>query len=139
MAWKFWRSGPDKTEAERSLEQLEAPAAPKVDLGDWKPEDVPPPPVPDVSADGSFVMVVADVFSITGRGTVVTGQVAGGSLDVGRSVTFVDAAGRTRTVPVTGIEAFRKRLDTATAGQNVGLLLKGVDRADIVAGTELRG
>ncbi len=89
-------------------------------------------PVRDVDQD--FMLPVEDVFSITGRGTVATGRVERGRLEVNQEVEIVGITEETRTVVVTGIEMFRKLLDYAEAGDNVGCLLRGVDREDIVRG-----
>jgi hypothetical protein len=84
---------------------------------------------------GERVMKVEDVFSITGRGTVVTGR-AEASIRVGDALSF-ESAGTARTTTVTGIEMFRKLLDEAKAGDSVGLLLKGVSKTDVVRGIVL--
>ncbi len=89
-------------------------------------------PARDVDQD--FMLPVEDVFSITGRGTVATGRVERGRLEVNQEVEIVGITEETRTVVVTGIEMFRKLLDYAEAGDNVGCLLRGVDREDIVRG-----
>lgn len=85
------------------------------------------------TAPGSFRLVVEDVFSITGRGTVVTGTVDAGTVAVGDRVTIANPAG-TRVSTVTGIEMFKKRATTAGPGDNIGLLLDGIGRADIDRG-----
>lgn len=82
----------------------------------------------------AFRITVQDVFTITGRGTVVTGQIASGSIAVGDSVTLRRTDGSAREVTVTGIEMFRKLLDRAVRGDNVGLLLRGVERNEIGRG-----
>jgi len=89
---------------------------------------VPPP------AEGGFRFVVEDVFSITGRGTVAVGQVASGTITVGTSVAITDAYGTAIPSTVTGIEMFRKQVTTAGPGENIGLLLQGVARDDVVRG-----
>ena len=83
---------------------------------------------------GTFRITVQDVFTITGRGTVITGQVESGSVTIGDTVTLRRVDGSTREVTVTGIEMFRKMLDTAAQGDNVGLLLRGVDRNEVGRG-----
>ncbi|MEA2123497.1 MAG: hypothetical protein QOI80_279 [Solirubrobacteraceae bacterium] len=80
-----------------------------------------------------FSLTVADVFFIHGRGLVATGQVEAGSVRIGDQV-LVNGA---RQVRIEGIEAFRKKLDTASAGDNVGLLLRDVDKDDVKAGDVL--
>jgi elongation factor Tu len=77
-----------------------------------------------------FHMTVDDVFFIRGRGTVVTGRVEVGEIRVGDEVQVAEHSG----VRVDGIEAFRKQMDSAQAGEDVGLLLRGLDRADVHAG-----
>jgi len=90
-----------------------------------------PEPVRDV--EKPFLMPIEDVFSITGRGTVVTGRVEQGMLSVGTSVEIVGIRDTASTV-VTGVEMFRKLLDEARAGDNVGLLLRGVGKDDVERG-----
>lgn len=86
-------------------------------------------------ADGTFRLVVEDVFTITGRGTVATGKIDAGSVSVGNRVTVTDAYGKALTSTVTGLEMFRKQVTTAGAGDNIGLLLEGVTRDDIARGS----
>ncbi|MGN0165846.1 MAG: elongation factor Tu [Lachnospiraceae bacterium] len=91
-----------------------------------------PDPVRDT--DKPFLMPVEDVFSITGRGTVATGRVERGVLHMSDEVEIVGVKEETRKVVVTGIEMFRKLLDEAQAGDNIGALLRGVQRDEIVRG-----
>ncbi|MCW5932834.1 MAG: elongation factor Tu [Fimbriimonadia bacterium] len=91
-------------------------------------------PLPARELDRPFLMAVEDVFTITGRGTVATGRVERGVLKQGEEVEIVGLADASRKTVVTGIEMFRKLLDEATAGDNAGLLLRGVDRKDIERG-----
>ncbi len=93
-------------------------------------------PEPKRDVDHPFLMPVEDVFTITGRGTVATGRVERGVVKVGDTVEIV-GMGEKRSVVVTGVEMFRKLLDQAQAGDNVGLLLRGVDRKDIERGQVL--
>ena len=93
-------------------------------------------PTPDRKADMPFLMPVEDVFSITGRGTVATGRVERGQLKMGDTVEIVGLK-ETRTTVVTGIEMFRKLLDYAEAGDNIGVLLRGVDKKEIERGQVL--
>jgi elongation factor Tu len=79
-------------------------------------------------------MPIEDVFTITGRGTVVTGRVERGQLKVNEDVEIVGIKEEKTTTTVTGIEMFRKLLDTADAGENVGLLLRGIKREDVERG-----
>jgi elongation factor Tu len=94
-------------------------------------------PTPERATDKPFLMPVEDVFTITGRGTVATGRVERGVLHVGDEVEIVGLQEESRKVVVTGIEMFRKLLDEAQAGDNVGVLLRGVQRADIERGQVL--
>jgi elongation factor Tu len=94
-------------------------------------------PEPARETDKPFLMPVEDVFTITGRGTVATGRVERGELKVGDNVEIVGIAEETRTTVATGIEMFRKLLDSAQAGDNIGALLRGVDRKDIERGQVL--
>ena len=105
-----------------------------------RPEGAGPYYGDDITADnsyGTFRITVEDVFSITGRGTVITGQVESGSVKVGDQVTLRRVDGSIREVTVTGIEMFRKILDAARQGDNVGLLLRGLDRSDVGRGDVL--
>ena len=94
-----------------------------------------PSPVRDV--DHPFLMPVEDIFTITGRGTVATGRVERGKVKVGDNVEIVGLTTEKRTVVVTGVEMFRKQLDEAEAGDNIGALLRGVQREDIERGQVL--
>jgi elongation factor Tu len=91
-------------------------------------------PEPQRDTDKAFLMPVEDVFTITGRGTVVTGRVERGVLKSGETVEIVGIRDKTTTTTVTGVEMFRKILDEARAGENVGLLLRGIKREDVERG-----
>lgn len=93
-------------------------------------------PIPQRQVDLPFLLAVEDVFSITGRGTVATGRVERGTVKVGETVDLVGLR-ETRTTTVTGVEMFQKILDEALAGDNVGLLLRGIQKADIQRGMVL--
>ncbi|KAK6153266.1 hypothetical protein DH2020_012905 [Rehmannia glutinosa] len=93
-------------------------------------------PIPQRQTDLPFLMAVEDVFSITGRGTVATGRVERGTVRVGETVDLVGLKD-TRSTTVTGVEMFQKTLDEALAGDNVGLLLRGVQKIDIQRGMVL--
>lgn len=84
-----------------------------------------------------FRITVQDVFTITGRGTVIVGQITSGSVRVGDTVVLKRLDGSSREVTVTGIEMFRKMLDVAQEGDNVGILLRGLTKADIGKGDVL--
>ncbi|GKX68801.1 elongation factor Tu [Inconstantimicrobium mannanitabidum] len=94
-------------------------------------------PTPERATDKPFLLPVEDVFTITGRGTVATGRVESGVLHVGDEVEIVGLMEEKKKVVVTGIEMFRKLLDEAQAGDNVGVLLRGVQRTDIERGQVL--
>ncbi|MDD9898240.1 MAG: elongation factor Tu [Candidatus Melainabacteria bacterium] len=91
-------------------------------------------PTPERDVDKPFLMAVEDVFTITGRGTVATGRVERGTLNVGEEVEIIGLTDEPRKTVVTGCEMFRKTLDTVEAGDNAGVLLRGVDREDIERG-----
>ena len=94
-------------------------------------------PTPERAVDKPFLMPVEDVFTITGRGTVATGRVERGTVKVSDTVEIVGLTDETRSVVVTGVEMFRKQLDQAIAGDNIGALLRGVQRSDIERGQVL--
>ena len=94
-------------------------------------------PTPERATDKPFLMPIEDVFTITGRGTVATGRVEAGVLHVGDEVEIVGLTEEKKKVVVTGIEMFRKLLDEAQAGDNIGALLRGVQRTDIERGQVL--
>ena len=107
---------------------------PVLDLMDAVDEYIPTPQRP---TDAPFLMPVEDVFSITGRGTVATGRVERGTLKLSEEVEIVGLTDEARKVVVTGIEMFRKLLDSAEAGDNIGALLRGVQRNEIERGQVL--
>ena len=94
-------------------------------------------PTPERKADQPFLMPVEDVFTITGRGTVATGRVERGQLKMSEEVEIVGLNDETRKSVVTGIEMFRKLLDFAEAGDNIGCLLRGINKTDIERGQVL--
>jgi len=91
-----------------------------------------PEPVREV--DKPFLMPVEDVFSITGRGTVVTGRIERGTVHTGETVDIIGIKTKAQSTTVTGVEMFRKILDDGQAGDNVGLLLRGIKREDVERG-----
>lgn len=121
----FWNR--KKSEAEQSLEALQGEATAHAAPSELAPE------VP-----GPFAMTIEDIFSITGRGTVVTGRVAAGVVRVGMTV-HITHEPEPITTTVTAVEMFRKKTDTAQAGDNVGLLLDGVGKDDVSIGDEVSG
>ena len=94
-------------------------------------------PTPTRDTDKTFLMPVEDVFTITGRGTVATGRVERGEIKVGDVVEIVGMAEESKQTTITGVEMFRKLLDSAVAGDNIGALLRGVDRKEIERGQVL--
>ena len=114
---------PDSEWGDKILELFEA-------IDEWIPN-------PERDTDKPFLMPVEDIFSITGRGTVATGRVERGTLNVSDEVEIVGIQEEVRKVVVTGIEMFRKLLDDAQAGDNIGALLRGVQREDIQRGQVL--
>ena len=93
-------------------------------------------PIPERDTDKPFLMPVEDVFSITGRGTVATGRVERGQVKIQEEVELIGLGLHKKTV-VTGVEMFRKELDSAIAGDNAGILLRGIDKNEIVRGMVL--
>ena len=94
-------------------------------------------PTPERAVDKPFLMPIEDVFGIKGRGTVVTGRVERGQIKPGEEVEIVGMARETRRVVVTGVEMFRKLLDVGQAGDNIGCLLRGVERDEVERGQVL--
>jgi elongation factor Tu len=93
-------------------------------------------PLPERAVDGAFLMPVEDVFSISGRGTVVTGRIERGIVKVGEEIEIVGIKATQKTT-CTGVEMFRKLLDQGQAGDNVGILLRGTKREDVERGQVL--
>jgi elongation factor Tu len=111
------------------------PAAKSIwELMDAVDSYIPTPPRP---VDKPFLMPIEDVFGIKGRGTVVTGRVERGQIKVGESVEILGMKAEGRTVVVTGVEMFNKQLDEGIAGDNVGCLLRGVERTEVERGQVL--
>ena len=94
-------------------------------------------PTPERAVDRPFLMPVEDVFTITGRGTVATGRVERGTVKVQDTIEIVGLVEKPRSTVVTGVEMFRKQLDQAMAGDNIGALLRGVQRTDVERGQVL--
>ena len=94
-------------------------------------------PIPERATDKPFLMPVEDVFTITGRGTVATGRVERGIIKVGDNIEIVGMTEEKKATVVTGVEMFRKLLDEAVAGDNIGCLLRGIKREEIVRGQVL--
>lgn len=93
-------------------------------------------PTPEREIDKPFLMAIEDVFSITGRGTVATGKIERGSVSVGDIVELV-GLGETKVTTVTGLEMFQKTLEKGLAGDNIGILLRGVQKTDVLRGMVL--
>src|SRR5690349_12146317 len=121
-------------ESTGDLSRTDAAAAPIWALMDAVDSYIPTPPRP---VDKPFLMPVEDVFSIKGRGTVVTGRIERGTVKVGESVAIVGFGEEPRIVTCTGVEMFQKTLDQGQAGDNVGCLLRGVERNEIERGQVL--
>jgi elongation factor Tu len=119
----------------KALENPDSEWADKIIELMGKVDEYVPTPVRDT--DKPFLMPVEDVFSITGRGTVATGRVERGMVKVGDEVEIVGMADASRKVVVTGVEMFRKLLDQAVAGDNIGTLLRGVEKNEIERGQVL--
>ncbi len=94
-------------------------------------------PTPERAIDKPFLMPIEDVFSIKGRGTVVTGRIERGIVKVGDTIEIIGMQEKTRSTAVTGVEMFKKLLDEGRAGDNVGALLRGIERADVERGQVL--
>jgi elongation factor Tu len=94
-------------------------------------------PTPERAIDKPFLMPIEDVFGIKGRGTVVTGRVERGQVKTGEEVEIIGMDRATRKVVVTGVEMFRKTLDSGIAGDNIGTLLRGIEREDVERGQVL--
>ena len=94
-------------------------------------------PTPERPTDQPFLMPIEDVMTITGRGTVVTGRVERGQIKVGEEVEIVGLAAESKKTVITGLEMFRKSLDSAEAGDNAGALLRGIDRKEVERGQVL--
>src|SRR6516164_2137950 len=121
-------------ESTGDLSRSDADAAPIWELMDAVDAYIPTPPRP---VDKPFLMPIEDVFSIKGRGTVVTGRIERGTVKVGENVEIVGFSEQTRSVTCTGVEMFQKTLDSGQAGDNVGCLLRGVERAEVERGQVL--
>jgi len=94
-------------------------------------------PLPEREVDKPFLMPIEDIFTISGRGTVATGRVERGKVKVGEEVELVGLRPQSQKKVVTGVEMFKKLLDEGVAGDNVGILLRGTDRADVERGMVL--
>ncbi|MEU4393112.1 EF-Tu/IF-2/RF-3 family GTPase [Kribbella sp. NPDC023855] len=127
MGWKFWKRAPNPMDPQQLLNQAHA-----------APNSFPTPQdgagVQDSVPAGAFVLPVQDVFSIKGRGTVVTGEIVAGTVQVGDQVLITRAGEQVAMTRVTGIEAFRKKLTAAGPGENVGLMLEGIEKSQVLAG-----
>jgi elongation factor Tu len=121
-------------ESTGTLGREDPAAAPIWALMDAVDRYIPTPPRP---VDLPFLMPIEDVFSIKGRGTVVTGAIQRGTIKTGENVEIVGFTEATRTVTVTGVEMFQRTMDQAQAGDNVGCLLRGVERTEVERGQVL--
>ena len=132
MVWPFGRKKDDDMSVDTLLAQSNA-ASP---TGTAAPEVAA---APTAAGDGSFRLTVEDVFSIRGRGTVVTGRVESGTVRVGLEVQVVRGAQVVAHTKVTGVEMFRKVLDSASVGDNVGLLLADLTKDQLGHGDVIQG
>ncbi len=121
-------------ESTGDLSRSDPAAKPIWDLMDAVDSYIPTPPRP---VDKPFLMPIEDIFGIKGRGTVVTGRIERGKVKVGETVEILGMADQGRSIVVTGVEMFQKTLDEGEAGDNVGCLLRGVERADVERGQVL--
>jgi translation elongation factor EF-Tu-like GTPase len=126
MGWKFWKRESNPMDPQEMLAR-----------GHSRPNTFPDPRPQDSLPVGAFGMTVEDVFSITGRGTVVTGRVTAGTVYAGEKVLLSRAGQPLMQLEVSGVEMFRKTVDVAKAGDNVGLLLRGVQRDQVLSGDVL--
>ena len=123
----------DKSDVEQYYEERSIQNTPAQPVNDYNAQTS----VNGCAASTGFQLTVEDVFTISGRGTVATGRIASGELSVGDTVTLVRQNGVRKNVTVTGIEMFRKMSNVAKAGDNVGLLLREVNRGEIQRGDVL--
>jgi translation elongation factor EF-Tu-like GTPase len=122
MGWKFWKQEPAVQDTVRGQgRQMQGSQ-----VQDSRPQDAVPA--------GPFTLPVEDVFSITGRGTVITGRIASGRVRQGDQVQILRLGHQVAVSRVTGVEAFRRQLTEAGAGDNVGLLLEGISRDQVQRG-----
>ncbi|MDX6371509.1 MAG: hypothetical protein QOD98_497 [Nocardioidaceae bacterium] len=134
----LWPFGSKKDE--RSVDTLLAQANAASPTGPAAATATPPATPPATPAgDGTFQMPIEDIFFITGRGVVATGRVQSGTVRVGMQVNVVRDGGVATTTTVTGVEMFRKVMDSATTGDNVGLLLKGLSKEQLHPGDLIQG
>jgi elongation factor Tu len=131
--WPFGRKKADDMSVETLLEQANVASPTGHDPVAAQAGAAP------VVGDETFRMPVEDVFSIRNRGTVVTGRIESGTVRVGMPVDVVRDGGVAATTTVRGVEMFRKVLDTAGAGDNVGLLLEGLDKDQLRPGDVISG
>jgi translation elongation factor EF-Tu-like GTPase len=122
MGWKFWKQEPKVQDVVRGQDAWAQDA--RVQEGR----------VQDAVPAGPFTLPVEDVFSITGRGTVVTGRITSGRVRQGDQVQITRAGQQVAVSRVTGVEAFRRQLTEAGAGENVGLMLEGIDKFQVQRG-----
>ena len=120
-----------------ALKALEGDAAYEQKIRDLMAEVDSYIPTPERDTDKPFLMPVEDVFTITGRGTVATGRIERGAVKVGDTIEIVGMQEKAKSTVVTGVEMFRKLLDQAVAGDNIGALLRGVHRKEIERGQVL--
>ncbi|MEV8372730.1 EF-Tu/IF-2/RF-3 family GTPase [Kribbella sp. NPDC056861] len=127
MGWKFWKQEPRVQDTMRGQDgRVQDSRVQDGGVQDGRVQDAVPA--------GPFTLPVEDVFSITGRGTVITGRVASGRVRQGDQVQITRLGQQIAVSRVTGVEAFRRQLTEAGAGDNVGLLLEGISRDQVQRG-----
>jgi elongation factor Tu len=125
--WPFGRKATEDKNVDRLLEEADAAS----------PTAVPATPVAEPG--GGFTMPVEDVFMITGRGVVVTGRIESGVATIGQPASIVRNGSVVATTKINGIEKFRAVMETATVGENVGLLLDAMNRDQVMSGDLVQG
>jgi translation elongation factor EF-Tu-like GTPase len=133
--WPFGRKATEDKNVDQLLAEANAASPPSVS---FSAEDPAPTPVAQPGG-GGFRMPVEDIFMITGRGVVVTGRIESGVATVGQQVQIVRDGGVIATTKVNGIEKFRAVMESATVGENVGLLLDGLNREQLHQGDLIQG
>ena len=131
--WPFGRKETDDKDVDQLLAEARAATPPKVSFGETEPAPA------GQAGDGAFRMPVEDVFMITGRGAVVTGRVESGVAAVGQQVNVVRGGAVVATTKINAIEKFRAVMETATVGENVGLLLDAMSRDQLMSGDLIQG
>jgi translation elongation factor EF-Tu-like GTPase len=132
--WPFGRKATEDKNVDQLLAEANAASPPKVSFSAAEPV-----PTPATQPGGGFRMPVEDIFMITGRGVVVTGRIESGVATVGQQVHVIRDGGVVATTKVNGIEQFRAVMESATVGENVGLLLHSLSREQLHEGDLIQG